>query len=380
MKLLFVSHLDPFKPQGGDAQRLALFLRACCKFADKVDLIALCDNVKSDIDNCEVIFSANIAEKKINKHKQLWGVNPQSLFPQNDNVADIVNLYIERGSYDFIAVKYIPSLFKYGLMDYADRLIVDVDDHPADEFRVYAKQSTTFASRVRKNFLAIKARILVPSILSQVKYSFFANPNQVIRNGHCAYLPNIPYNVRECNPIDFKTSGENLLFVGDLNYSPNYLGVAHFIKDIFPKIKQSVPNCTFMIAGNLKNEATRRAWSEVEGVQILGFVDNLHKIYELCRVVVAPIYHGGGSNIKVIEALSMNRACVTTPYSISAFRMQLTNDDLCVASDDKRFAECVTRLLRDEEYNRALATHGCQSVKKYFSIDAFNETVKKALQ
>ena len=57
----------------------------------------------------------------------------------------------------------------------------------------------------------------------------------------------------------------------------------------------------------------RLRWEAIDGVQPVGYVDDLADEYRRCAFTVAPIFEGAGTKIKVLESLAFGRACLTTP-------------------------------------------------------------------
>ena len=118
-------------------------------------------------------------------------------------------------------------------------------------------------------------------------------------------------------------------------------------------------------------------WSKIEGVQYMGFVDDLQLEYLQAQVVVVPIYGGAGTNIKVLEAMQMRRPCVTTSYGVRGFSEYFEdNKEILIAENDTAFADNVVSLLKDEKKNHTIATNAYTAMTAHFSRKAFNEIVK----
>ena len=175
-------------------------------------------------------------------------------------------------------------------------------------------------------------------------------------------------------------TNHSLLFVGLMNYSPNSDGVDYFIKNIWGKIKEKIPDAVFKIAGDgvtLKQKAT---WEKFEGIKVLGFVRDIYKEYKECKAVVVPVYYGAGTNIKVLEAMSMKRVPVISEYSAKAFKNDLVDyKNVLVANDDKDFANKTIQLLLDEKLNADIANNGMKTIQDKYSYSLFKESVSRYL-
>lgn len=386
MNILFISsEQNPFiPPKEGGEQRTQLLLRACANIAH-VDVISFASDVISNIPACEVIYAHVISKNKqitrLEKLKSLlkfW--DPYSLFPISREKETIIRKVLQAKTYDAIVIRYIPKALECGLLSYVDKLVIDVDDYPADVFKSLARQSSSRRAGLFHQLQALQAKLITNKLLSKVKHSFVPNQEQVY-SIKSSYLPNIPFEqTKVCETIDFKAVSNQLFFVGALGYYANELGVEHFLNDIFPKIKHEIPNVEFCIAGKIPSNQLRQKWESIKGVKLLGFVKDITQLYASSKVVVVPIYHGAGTNIKVLEAMHMNRACVVSSFSTRGFKNILIDGvDYLVAKDDNMFVKYVVQLLKNETLNKKIALNGNKKVRQHYSIDAFNNKVATIL-
>jgi glycosyltransferase involved in cell wall biosynthesis len=190
-------------------------------------------------------------------------------------------------------------------------------------------------------------------------------------------VPNIPYSFDPAP--DFAVTGNTLLFVGSLWYRPNREGVQWFLDDVWPRIRAAVPGVRFVLVGAAPKDQLE-AWRQVPGVQALGFVDDLAHAYRNAALTVSPIHSGGGTNIKVLEALAYGRACVTTRFCIAGFADLLREGDGLIAADDAAsFAICCIAALSDRARTARIAQDGHRRVLVQFSDQRFLEAVDRVL-
>lgn len=383
MKILYISsHFNPFEYNTGSAQRYNLLLRACAEFAE-VDVVTFNDDVVSDIPGCNVIYSKESTLPEVGgrlyRFKRLlrpW--DPYSFFHKDKKRSTILESIVKKNEYDFIVTRYIPRALESGLLEYIDKLVIDVDDHPIDVMLTYAKNAKTYRARRYYKFLSWWMQYSINKVLEKVHYSFFPNASQVYAH-HSAYLPNIPYSEIDALPYTL-TNNHTLLFIGDLRYEPNIIGVEHFVENIFPMIRKRIPDARLLVAGRYRDEDWRKKIELNDNVEIFGFVKELVPIYERSQVCVVPIYSGAGTNIKVLEALQMGRACVVSEEGTRGLTSNLKNGrDYYVASNDQEFANSVINLLLDDNLCKKIAINGADTVRKYYSRQYFYSIVKKAL-
>lgn len=387
MNILFISpSINPFDKNGfGSVQRSNLLLEACAR-CGSVDVITFLDDVESNNGNCTVIYSQTLKTKvsssRIKSALSLFNPwNVYGAFPKNQEAERIVKRFVQKRNYDFIVVRYIPEAMKCGLMTCANRLVIDVDDDPLEVTRNMAKTAKRFRKRLFHRLQACEMQITLNKILQNIRCAFYANPSQ-ISHPKSVYLPNIPYhNIDNACVAEFQSTQPRLLFVGNLNFGHNATGVSRFIEDVFPLVKRVIPDAEFHIAGSCNNEVLKARWSRVDGVRILGYVADIQKEYAKCRAVVAPIYFGAGTNIKVLEAMQMMRPLVTTECGMRGFQLDFKDGQDCIVADsDVLFAEEVVRVLQDENLNHTLALHAHQVIGEKYNRTVFNRTVANALQ
>jgi len=137
---------------------------------------------------------------------------------------------------------------------------------------------------------------------------------------------------------------DELLFFGANNYFPNHDALLYFIDEILPKIAQRRPNVKLTIVG----PGVQPAVLERKGphVEIAGFVDDLMPYLERASAVVVPLRIGGGTRLKIVEAMAKSKAIVST--RIGAEGIDLTHEkDVLLADSPQDFADQTVRVLED---------------------------------
>lgn len=387
---LFISDwINPFEPHFGGAQRSNLLLRAFLRFGE-VDLIAFTDGIESNIEGCTVVYSKKIlTSPNISRVKKWTGLlaswNPYSIFPVNNEKERIVDGFVAKNHYDAIVVRYVPEAMSMGLMKYANRLIVDVDDHPRDALKNRACQVKSKPNKLYYYLASFLAPIAIKHIANVVKTAFFPDPQQVVgKNGR--FLPNISFNEPVTEYVDFRKTKPRLFFVGKLDYLPNYKGVDWFVDHVWCLVKETVPDAELHIAGKVDKsleyivEPFLKKWKTVDGVYVLGFVDDINKEYAECRATISPIFSGAGTNIKLIESIQRKRVCVTTTCGMRGMESFLKRGVSILATDHvDNYAKLCVKLLIDEGYNREIAEHASSIIEHHFSQQSFNGIVEEIL-
>ncbi len=151
-----------------------------------------------------------------------------------------------------------------------------------------------------------------------------------------------------------------LLFFGNLGYSPNADAVAYFCREIFPLIRLHFPEVTLSIVGpNAPQEVV--TLGELPGIHYVGFVEDIRPYLWSAFICVVPLRVGGGTRLKILEAMAAECPVVSTP--IGAEGLDLLNErDLLIAETPSAFASRVLDLLRHPDRCRDLAEQGRKTV------------------
>ncbi|MHB8216804.1 MAG: glycosyltransferase family 4 protein [Candidatus Sulfotelmatobacter sp.] len=152
-----------------------------------------------------------------------------------------------------------------------------------------------------------------------------------------------------------------IVFTGSMDWEPNLDAVAHFCQDIFPRVRSEFPSAIFQIVG--RNPHSRVKQLASDNVQVTGTVPSVADYLRDATVVVVPLRIGGGTRLKIFEAMAMGKAMVSTSIGAEGLDVE-SGRDLILADDATAFAEAIASLLRDArlrgQYERAAAILAAQ--------------------
>jgi polysaccharide biosynthesis protein PslH len=148
-----------------------------------------------------------------------------------------------------------------------------------------------------------------------------------------------------------------ILSVASLDWFPNVDALEYFAQEILPLIREKVPNAMLRIVGRRPPDTLRQKVAGLPGVDLVGEVADVRPYLEKTSVIVVPLRIGGGSRLKILEALAAGKAIVST--SIGAEGLELDSEKhLLIADSPADFATCVVKLLTSEEDRRHLGDQG----------------------
>ena len=369
-KILYVNHINsPFETYKGANQRSNLILRSLL-LKYEVDVLCFTYDKAPEIQikGCTVYFY-EMDESKTESSR----FGKSSIYPANKVYKSLTENLLSKNDYKFIVVRYIQPVYLCGLEN-ENNLIVDIDDLPEQLYKSLAKQSN-FPRNVKKYYLSLLARIYTNKIISKSLQVYLPNRLQCY-SPNSIYLPNIPYPFFKnviVRDIPFSERKPVVLFVGAMNWGVNFNGIDFFINHSWATVKSKVPDALLKIIGKNAPEAFKTKWEKTDGVEVVGFVEDLYNEYSDCKAIIVPVYYGSGTNIKVLEAMTTGRPCVVSEHASKGFEDDLVDElNVLIARDTLDFSKKLILALTDEEMATKIATNGISAIKDKYSFSYFS--------
>ncbi len=175
----------------------------------------------------------------------------------------------------------------------------------------------------------------------------------------------------------------SLGYIGHLRWQPNVFGLDWFCREVWPLIRQRVPEATLTIAGTgllKKPDGTLDIPSEwvKPGITTIGFVDSLEEVYRGAIGMVAPVVGGSGVRMKLLETMSAGMPTVTTADGAAGLGVAHEREVL-IADAPADFADCVARLLADAGLRERLRRGGYEFIAARHSELVARVTLERSL-
>lgn len=148
----------------------------------------------------------------------------------------------------------------------------------------------------------------------------------------------------------------NLVFTGSMDWHPNEDAILYFIREMLPAIRREVPGTTLTVVGRNPGLQLQEAAREA-GVEVTGTVDDVRPYVDAASVYVVPLRIGGGTRLKIFEALAMGKAVVSTSVGAEGLPLVQGEHYLC-ADEPAGFVAAVVALLRDPARRVSLGEAG----------------------
>jgi polysaccharide biosynthesis protein PslH len=176
----------------------------------------------------------------------------------------------------------------------------------------------------------------------------------------------IAVNTAQLQPVQRQPASKNILTLGTLHYPPNADGIRWFFNEVFPLVREKVPDATLTIIGKKPpQDFLQAAAQNPDVIQVTGYVPELEPYMEKAAIMVVPVRAGGGMRVRILEAFSRAMPVVTTTIGLEGIDA-IADRDVMVKDTEKDFADAVIQLLRNEEIQSRLAVNGRQFVEEHY--------------
>lgn len=397
-RFLLLSPVLPYPPDSGAAQRTFLLFKAL-QAIGHVDFLLVGDyQVPQHLTRAlraDFNYLGHVQRQYGRMAPQEWGIGVPRIdqplqrlvysalgwrytFFRNASMRTAVAERLASGHYDAVVTRYLTTAYQAGVIGHP-ALYVDLDD---------------LESEVWANRAAAEKRRLLPRLYRHIASSYRKKERELVARcagvwvtktkdlqalGHRAVrmLPNIPFasypdGVAPLTPA----TRPIVLGVAVYDWLPNREGFDWFVREVWPQVRRAVPDAELHLVGKLSDETLKRQWSQTPGVRCLGRVDDLRAVYQSALVTVAPLFGGGGTNIKVIESLAYGRCCVVTPSAAKGFENM---DGLYVAGDANAFSHRCQELLGNIEATGRDGVSAARQANQRCSFKSFSQAVRDAV-
>jgi sugar transferase (PEP-CTERM/EpsH1 system associated) len=323
---------------------------------------------------CEAVFTVPKLERstlQMRRQQATAAIGPRSFHLHrffSARMQSRLSQILRDGRYDLIQVESSAmASFDFG------RTPVVLDEHNL-EYELLQRKSTVESSPLRRIFSALESRKVEKeevSIWREVSGCLLTSErerrlvNRTVGDLPTAVVPN-GVDLEYFRPTASEVKPDSIVFTGLMTYWPNADGVSYFIRDIFPAIRESRPDAVFTAVGWGLPDELRPLLGN--GVVHTGRVDDVRPYLASASVAVVPLRTGSGTRLKILEALAMGKAVVSTSVGCEGLDLE-DGEHLLIADDSKPFVDSVVRLLRNPIEAAALGARGRAVAERLYGWD-----------
>jgi sugar transferase (PEP-CTERM/EpsH1 system associated) len=395
MKVLFLSQIVPYPPHGGVLQRGYNLLREISQFA-VVHLAAFVhrDLLKTD---------EQVLESQRELGKFCGRVDYFPLWPKQSRLHQYAALGLSLGSpKPFSVIAHRSAAFQrhvsrlvssegidvihvdtLGLAPFVDNVddIPRVLTHHNIESMLMGRRAEVETRPPVKWFLQCETEKL-RAYERAVSPRFDANilVSDADERALCSAAPGVVTSVVP-NGVDIEyfsprdeADTPTLTYTGGLNMFANRDAVMFFLRETWPLIKAEVPNVRFVVIGQDPPEELRALSAGDPRIEVMGYVDDVRPFVARAAVYVVPLRVGGGTRVKVLDAMAMGKAIVSTSVGCEGIHAS-PGEHLLVADDPTRFARTVVDLLHDRTRRASLGRAARRLVETRYAWPLIGRTL-----
>ncbi len=172
-------------------------------------------------------------------------------------------------------------------------------------------------------------------------------------------------------PQKLQIEKNTLIFAGRTDYLPNIDGIKFFQQEIWPLIKKEVKDARLAMIGKTKSNSDISIKTTKDATH-LGFVEDVRPLIGKAAVYIVPLRIGGGTRLKILDAMAMGKAIVST--SIGAEGIDITHGkNILIADTPEDFSKQVINVLNDTNLRESLGTEGRKLVEEKYSWDVIGK-------
>ncbi|MDO8682423.1 MAG: glycosyltransferase [Armatimonadota bacterium] len=392
MRLLVISQFFPYPPTNGGRMRTYHLLRGLSKW-HKIHLLTFSKSPE-DIDYapeltgfCEQVHIA--PDNKGNPLASALGFlspAPRSyVTSRSRDMRFLVNEQVRRYSFDAGLVFGLRNSL-YLQPHKQIPLIVDNDNCDTAYMARLVAEAPSSLIKFRRTLTWVKSRLyesrlastldaaLVVSDEDQKEMALIAPSLQAKRAIHVAP------NGADLALLDYRgpeVDHQLITYPGALTYSANYDAAVYFCREVFPLVKALEPECRFSITGN-NDGVDLSSFQGKRDVSFTGFLDDVRPAIASSAAVVVPTRIGGGTRLKILEAMALGTPVVSTSFGAAGLGTA-HDENILIADTPRDFAYCISRLMRDMELRERITANARIFVAEHYGWESIAEHLNRVI-
>jgi len=399
LKILWLSHLIPYPPKGGVLQRSYYLLKELSSH-NEVDLLAF--NQKALIGPLFKSVGVGVEEaysslSLLCRHLSFFDI-PCESSPWGPSILAIKSLFSEPYNINWLksdtfATSLIDTLLKghYELVHFdtislipyfhliPSNISTSLDHHNIESHmllrrarnesnpfkRFYFWQEGVRLQRYEQKYCPLFSMNITCSDIDTDRLLMLA-PLSTVRT-----IPN-GVDLDYFKPQGISVQPDRLIFVGTMNWYPNIDAVFYIAEKLWPTLKQKHPNLVCDIVGSNPPVSIRELSNRLTDFNVRGFVDDVRPFIESATVYICPIRDGGGTKLKILDAMAMSKAVVAHPVACEGINVR-HDHNVMLAENESTFIQYVDQLLCSSEKRVALGIEARKLMEESYGYTAIGK-------
>lgn len=376
MRILFLSRWFPFPTDNGSKLRVSNLLHGLSQQHD-VTLLSFTDQPNHDLSgtgiqsvcsDAHVISGRGFAPRGWRAQLGFLSSRPRFLVDTYSQPMErLIRSSIARNKYDLVIASQLSMASYHSCLQGIPAMFEEME---IGWFYDKATQGKSFHQfRLRLTWLKLckylghilRAFRVCTVVSEQERQLFTANFPEHGTKVHV--IPNcIP--VRQYQGAQIEPAPHQLIFTGSFRYAANYEGAQWFVREVLPLILKRLPDARLVITGDHAN----LPFVPASNVTLTGQVDDIRPLVAASRVGIVPLFSGGGTRLKILEAMAMGTPVVATSKGAEGLEL-IPGEHFLVADSPVSFAEQVLRVLNDNALHDRLSAQARKFVQDRYDSE-----------
>jgi polysaccharide biosynthesis protein PslH len=394
--ILFLTHIYPYPPNDGGRIVTYNTLKVLKERNHNVTLISFINSNKEqryeNLSDNQYLIDKDYTNGKLKLLKNIFSKTPFTMEKYRDiEIESTIKKVLSESVIDYVILDHLHMAYYINLIKKIKPDVkVFLRQHNVEAIimkRAYQKEKNIFKKlylyaqfkkllKYEKSICELMDRVFVITEDDKetlIKMNPSINKVDVVKAGvdFKKYKPFQPHATSNNKDI-------NIVFLGAMNWLPNEHGVTWFAEKVLPQLIEYNKNINLYIVGK---DPTKKIYSIQEkfpnNIKVTGYVEDERDYISMSDVFVVPLLIGGGMRLKILNALAMKKAIVTT--GIGAEGINLENSYV-VADTPKEFFLQIKKLLDNKEYRQVLEQNGYEQVKCHYSFESVLEPLLSELR
>jgi glycosyltransferase involved in cell wall biosynthesis len=374
MKILIISPRVLIPPRSGYAIRLLSLIKGLSQ-NNKIDLVAINFDALQEEDiaelrkYCQNVFLASW--RKRSKLQQVWPIMKKFMkkepfftkYVESEDLKKLVYNLSHKEKYQIIIVEHsVMATYFHSLHPkHGAKTVLDMYDICFSKYHSMYRYENNIFKKIKLLLSWLPLRKWEAKMASF--FDMVITVSEPDKKLILSRMPNCNVMI-VANGVDTKTHrpfpregrGENIFFVGAMDYEPNVDAILYFCNEIFNLIKKNRPNCTLIVVGK-SPPAQIIGLNKRPGIMIVGEVEDVKPFYKKSLISVVPLRSGGGTRLKILEAMALGTPVVSTSIGCEGLHVE-NNRNILIADNPADFAQQITNLLTDVELWNWISQNG----------------------
>lgn len=235
-----------------------------------------------------------------------------------------------------------PNVLRRAYARKTARLMSEFEKRAMHEFDAHLVVSERDAERLR----LINAEASIFVIENGVDTAYYSD--EPVEQAHAAWP------VQPARNESAKTN--RIVFVGSMDYHANVDGVAGFAREVWPRLRDRQPELVFTIVGRDPLPQVREL-ERISGVEVTGTVDDVRPFYREALASVVPLNVGGGSRLKILEAMAAGVPVVSTSLGAEGLKLR-HGENILIADSSEQLVESISSVVENADLRKRLSEAG----------------------